>query len=64
MSKSTHGEYEYLKFEFNETALSCILFHVISMIIASTDRLLGCQLYAAYLMAAIEFFHVNDIDWS
>lgn len=64
VSKSTHGEYEYIKFEFNENALSCILYHVISMIIASTGRLLGCQLYAAYLMAIIEFFHVNDIDWS
>ena len=41
VSKSIHGEYEYLKFEFNENALSCVLFHVISMIIASTGRLLG-----------------------
>ncbi|MCH5233726.1 MAG: hypothetical protein J1E16_00390 [Muribaculaceae bacterium] len=61
---SINGEYNYKKFEFNETALSCILYHIVGMIMASTGRLLGCQLYAAYLMGVIEFFHVNDIDWS
>lgn len=60
---STNGEYNYRKFEFNKTALDYVILFVTCMVMASSKKLIGCQLYAAYLMALIEFFHVNDINW-